>query len=89
MRFKSIAVLAGMALLSAVAGADTLETPANPSGSAGPQRGMTMAKVEASFGNPARRVEAVGHPPIARWEYPGFVVYFEGDRVIHSVTVKQ
>ncbi len=50
---------------------------------------MTMAKVEASFGNPARRVEAVGHPPIARWEYPGFVVYFEGDRVIHSVAVKQ
>ena len=89
MRFKSIAVCAGIALLSATAGADTLETPANASDGSGPQRGMTMAKVEASFGNPARRVGAVGHPPIARWEYPGFVVYFEGDRVIHSVAVKQ
>ncbi len=89
MRFKSIAVLVGIALLSAAASADTLETPADAAAGAGPQRGMTMAKVEASFGNPARRVEAVGHPPIARWEYPGFVVYFEGDRVIHSVAVKQ
>ena len=28
---------------------------------------------------------AVGNPPISRWEYPGFVVYFEHEHVIHSV----
>jgi len=27
----------------------------------------------------------VGKPPISRWEYPGFVVYFEHEHVIHSV----
>jgi hypothetical protein len=27
----------------------------------------------------------VGKPPISRWEYPGFIVYFESDHVIHSV----
>ena len=31
------------------------------------------------------KVPAVGKPPISRWEYPGFVVYFEHDHVIHSV----
>jgi hypothetical protein len=44
-----------------------------------------MDKVEAKFGAPSRRVPAVGEPPITRWEYPGFVVYFERDRVIHAV----
>ena len=50
-----------------------------------PARGMTMGKVEAAFGVPTQRVAAVGQPPITRWEYPGFVVYFEHQHVIHSV----
>lgn len=50
-----------------------------------PTRGMTMAAVEARHGAPSTRTPAVGEPPIARWEYPGFTVYFEFDRVIHSV----
>jgi hypothetical protein len=28
---------------------------------------------------------SVGEPPISSWEYEPFVVYFEYDRVIHSV----
>jgi hypothetical protein len=28
---------------------------------------------------------AVGEPPISSWEYPGMVVFFEYDRVIHAV----
>jgi len=34
---------------------------------------------------PAERHEAVGQPPITRWDYPTFSVYFENDRVIHAV----
>ncbi len=50
-----------------------------------PQNGQTMARVEQQFGAPERRSPAVGDPPIARWIYPGFTVYFEYDKVIHSV----
>ncbi len=50
-----------------------------------PTRGMTMDAVAAKFGAPVTKVPAVGTPPIARWEYQGFVVYFEADHVIHSV----
>jgi hypothetical protein len=50
-----------------------------------PSRGMTMSQVASKFGEPVSKVAAVGKPPISRWEYPGFVVYFEHDHVIHSV----
>jgi len=50
-----------------------------------PARGMTMNQVASKFGAPVTKVPAVGKPPISRWEYPGFVVYFEADHVIHSV----
>jgi hypothetical protein len=50
-----------------------------------PARGATMQRVEANFGAPTQRSAAVGDPPITRWDYPGFVVYFEYDHVIHSV----
>ncbi len=50
-----------------------------------PTRGMTMTKVQAQFGEPAKRVSAVGDPPIARWEYSDFVVYFEYQYVLHTV----
>jgi hypothetical protein len=46
---------------------------------------MTMEEVSSKFGAPAAKVPAVGNPPISRWEYPGFIVYFEADHVIHSV----
>lgn len=51
-----------------------------------PTRGMTGERVRASFGAPQSTVAAVGDPPISRWEYAEFVVFFEYDRVIHSVT---
>ena len=50
-----------------------------------PTRGMTMDQVSNKFGAPVSKIPAVGTPPISRWEYPGFVVYFEADHVIHSV----
>jgi hypothetical protein len=55
-----------------------------------PTRGMTMKQVEKTFGAPLRKLSARGgdtpkHPVIHRWEYPGYIVYFERNRVIHSV----
>lgn len=50
-----------------------------------PARGMTMQQVEARYGTPVQRRAAVGSPPITRWEYAEFIVYFEHRHVIHSV----
>jgi hypothetical protein len=50
-----------------------------------PARGMSMSAVESRYGQPATRHNAVGEPPITRWDYPGFSVFFEHQYVIHSV----
>ena len=50
-----------------------------------PKGGMLMSAVEQKFGAPVTRHAAVGEPPITRWDYPGFVVYFENDLVLHAV----
>jgi hypothetical protein len=52
-----------------------------------PARGMSMDQVEAKFGQPTSKAAAVGKPPITRWDYPGFVVYFEYNHVVHSVAL--
>jgi hypothetical protein len=51
-----------------------------------PKRGVTMTQVEAKFGAPVAKHDAVGQPPITRWDYQGFSVFFEHDRVIDSVS---
>jgi len=50
-----------------------------------PVRGMSMQTVQQRFGSPLNQRPAVGDPPITRWEYADFVVYFEYRYVIHSV----
>jgi hypothetical protein len=50
-----------------------------------PRRGMTMHAVEARFGAPLERHPTVGKPPITRWDYDHFAVFFEKNRVIHTV----
>jgi hypothetical protein len=50
-----------------------------------PAPGITMKAVEAQFGAPQERHPSVGEPPITRWDYAGFSVFFDHDRVIHSV----
>jgi hypothetical protein len=50
-----------------------------------PHGGMTMQAVESHYGAPQERHTAVGKPPITRWDYPAFTVFFENDRVIHTV----
>lgn len=52
-----------------------------------PSGGMKMDEVERKFGAPTMRHPTVGKPPITRWDYPQFSVFFEGDRVIHAVVL--
>lgn len=50
-----------------------------------PERGRTMQAVRSRLGDPRRVVGPVGDPPITRWVYEEFTVYFEHERVLHSV----
>lgn len=84
-----LAFLAGLALptvLSAdvllieeVRQAETMNVPAN---------GMTTAAVRARYGEPAQTHAAVGDPPITRWDYDQWSVYFEYDLVLFTVLHK-
>ena len=66
--------------MQTAAGSSTFDQPGKPT------RGMTQARVEETYGPPSSARDPVGDPPITRWEYAGFVVFFEYDRVIHAVT---
>ena len=87
------ALVATLALSGGTALADTLlienVDSARPMAAERPARGSSMSRVEARFGAPANRSGPVGKPPITRWDYPEFVVYFEFDHVLHSVTVQR
>jgi len=61
------------------------EVSVRPSSLERPGRGMSMKAVEAKFGAPLERHAAVGKPPITRWDYTGFSVFFEYERVIDAV----
>lgn len=50
-----------------------------------PGRGMSMEMVQSRFGEAAEKNPAVGIPPISRWVYDNFTVYFESEYVIHAV----
>ncbi|MGB5326117.1 MAG: hypothetical protein WBN40_11930 [Pseudomonadales bacterium] len=59
-------------------GGDAMDVPR-------PTAGMTGDRVLARFGEPLRALPPVGDPPISRWEYPDFFVYFEYNHVVHAV----
>lgn len=50
-----------------------------------PHKGMSMSQVEQQYGQPQRKLPAVGEPPISRWVYGDYTVYFEHQYVIHAV----
>ena len=79
--------LAG-ACLAQPAQADEKAAAGASTETSGPANGMHMSAVEARYGAPAQRHDAVGKPPITRWDYPGFVVFFENDLVLHSVILR-
>lgn len=77
-----------------LAHADTLTIPLGQQQAARqpdslPQRGMSAQTLLKRHGQPSRRHEAVGQPPIRRWDYASFSVYLEHDHVVHSVRQHQ
>lgn len=50
-----------------------------------PDNGVSMADVERRYGSPERRSSPIGDPPITRWTYGDYSVYFEHELVIDSV----
>ena len=84
-------------LLQAPAHADTLlvDRAQSDAGQSLPTRGQTMTQVEARFGAPQVKHAAISgpnnrrsNPPITRWDYAGFSVYFEYNHVVDAVAAK-
>lgn len=50
-----------------------------------PAKGISKERVKSLFGEPLEEVPAKGQPPISRWKYQEFTVYFDSNTVIHCV----
>ncbi|UXI66681.1 hypothetical protein [Tahibacter amnicola] len=94
-RFLSVFAAFGLTVAAlAPAQADTLLMQrAKEEHGAMPGRGLSMAQVESRFGAPKAKLDPRGgdsakHPVINRWEYDGYIVYFERDKVIDTVMKK-
>ena len=86
-KLRTALMIATFLALFGTAQADTLKMDGMSAGSgdARPTRGMTQTSVQSRYGSPVSVRAPVGEPPITRWEYKDFVVFFEHDRVIHAV----
>lgn len=82
----------------ATARADNLAMPSDAPQAAVPAslpvKGETMSAVLQRYGQPQLRHRAVGgdapkHPPITRWDYAGFSVFFEHTHVVDAVVPGQ
>lgn len=90
-QLKSSLILAGIIITAATQ--LTAETILVPVASQAPElqqverptRGASKMQVEQKFGKPQEWTDPTGNPPITRWEYETFNVFFEYDHVIHSV----
>lgn len=89
MSIRTVISVVCLAALASTAWAETLvvndKVTVRESNVPHPARGMRMSQVEQKFGQPLNRHPTVGEPPITRWDYAGFAVFFEKDRVIHAV----
>ena len=75
----SVTAAADVLLIQEVRQASTMNLPAN---------GLSMNEVESRFGSPQQKLAAIGNPPITRWVYDHWSVYFEYDRVLYTVLNK-
>lgn len=75
-------VAADVLLMEGIQSSPAVETP---------RSGMNMDGVRTKHGNPVQEHPAVStsggplHPPITRWDYNGYSVFFENELVLHSV----
>jgi hypothetical protein len=71
-----VITLADVLILDEVKQADSMNLPGN---------GQSKAVIESTYGAPTHKHAAVGDPPITRWDYDSFSVYFEYDLVLSTV----
>jgi len=88
-KFFALPLLLTCCFFFSTAYADTVDMSSvgeSPSGVTKPGNGMTMDAVLKQYGEPEGRQNPVGEPPITRWNFAQFTVYFEHNQVIHSVS---
>ncbi|SFT38918.1 phosphodiesterase [Pseudomonas marincola] len=78
------------ALLPLACNAETLTIPLGTQGAGAdapvlPERGESRRAVLERYGLADEEHAPVGNPPITRWDYRQFSVYFEYDHVVDSV----
>ena len=83
-----IVLVAALATTSVSAETLLVQRVERAKASALPRAGTSMAAVESQYGAPESKLDAVGKPPITRWNYPAFTVYFEYDHVVNAVVKK-
>ena len=90
MKIHSFMIIAGLLIITNIAVADKLIIDRVYESEAFnvPQRGLSMNQVTATYGEPLMKFDSIGNPPITKWEYPEFLVYFEKSWVIRSVVKK-
>lgn len=64
------------------------DVPNTPAGVERPSQGMSMQQVEQRFGVAQEERSPVGDPPITRWLYEDFTVFFEYDKVVHATVIR-
>jgi hypothetical protein len=50
-----------------------------------PKRGLSMNQVRQRYGQPTSEYPQIGEPPITRWDYGNYSVFFEYQYVLTSV----
>lgn len=77
-----------LCLLPLLSQAETLQIPLGQQGASAlalPQLGESKRAVLERFGLADEEHPSVGNPPITRWDYREFSVYFEHQHVVSSV----
>lgn len=85
-------LLLPLAIIPAIVSADTLLIPdvdTSENRPEFPQNGLTMATVRQQFGEPLKEHPPIGEPPITRWGYQNYTVFFENNQIITTVQKPQ
>lgn len=85
MRRRLVAVFAMAMALNPALADELLINEVRESDAIEVHRGSTMEQVKRQYGEPESVRGPVGEPPITRWIYDDYTIYFEHDRAIHAV----
>lgn len=87
-----LTLLLSLAMLPATVCADTLLIPdvdTSENRPDFPQNGLSQSTVRQQYGEPLKQHPPIGEPPITRWDYQDYTVFFENNLVITAVQKPQ